>query len=59
MPGTRPGTTTVHRKGKVTVRIARPMGRRTCDVFLLSESLDKENSYSTRQKNLRRDVSRA
>ena len=38
MPGTRPGTTAVHRQGKVTVRIARPMGRRTCDVFLLSGS---------------------
>ena len=38
MPGARPGTTAVHRQGKVTVRIARPMGRRTCDVFLLSGS---------------------
>ena len=38
MPGTRPGTTAVHRQGKVTVCIARPMGRRTCDVFLLSGS---------------------
>ena len=38
MPSTRPSTTTVHRQGKVTARIARLMGRRTCDVFLLSGS---------------------